>query len=154
MGNIWLDIYKQLPIQNPANVNCMPKKKEICKRNSLWWNFCWLWKRLRELYTCYSPIATFSNSNIFWPTVLPGCFSTGLCWYHPTAQLHHGFLRKALGDFVTPFVLESCLIIHVLLNLQVHTWGISLAACRFWKVCLGLNIFHRSIVEEIDLLWM
>ena len=24
--------------------------------------------------------------------------------------------------------------------------------CKFWKVCLGLSIFHRSIMEEIDLL--
>ena len=38
------------------------------------------------------------------------------------------FLRMAVGDLVTPFVLESCLIIHVLLNLQVHTWGMSLAS--------------------------
>ena len=31
----------------------------------------------------------------------------GQPWYHPTAQLHHGFKRKAVGDFVTPFVLEK-----------------------------------------------
>ena len=24
--------------------------------------------------------------------------------------------------------------------------------CKFWKVCLGLSIFHRSIMGEIDLL--
>ena len=24
--------------------------------------------------------------------------------------------------------------------------------CKFWKVCLGLSIFHRSIMEETDLL--
>ena len=35
------------------------------------------------------------------------CSRTGLCQYHPTAQLHHGSLRKAVGDFVTPFVLEK-----------------------------------------------
>ena len=143
MGNIWLDIYKQLPIQNPANVNCMPKKKEICKRNSLWWNFCWLWKRLRELYTCYSPIATFSNSNIFWPTVLPGCFSTGLCWYHPTAQLHHGFPEDSLrwlgySICIGELFDYSC-------SVELAGSYLGHVPCKFWKVCLGLSIFHRSI---------
>ena len=69
----------------------------------------------------------------------------GQPWYHPTAQLHHGFLRKTVGDCVTPYVLESCLIIHVLLNLQVHRH----VPCRFWKDCLGLNIFHRSIMGKL-----
>ena len=32
----------------------------------------------------------------------------------------------AVDDFVTS--LYSCLIIHVLMNLQVHTWGMSLAS--------------------------
>ena len=41
-----------------------------------------------------------------------------------TAQCTMAFLRIAVGDLVT-----SCLIIHVLLlNLQVHTWGMSLAS--------------------------
>ena len=35
-------------------------------------------------------------------------------------------------------VAVCCLIMLVLLNLQVHTW----------KVCLGLSIFHTSIMEE------
>ena len=26
--------------------------------------------------------------------------------------------------------------------------------CKFWKVGLGLSIFHRSVMGEIDLLWM
>ena len=34
------------------------------------------------------------------------------------------------------------------------TYRFILRACpyKFWKVCLGLSIFHRSIMEEIDLL--
>ena len=61
----------------------------------------------------------------------------GKPWYHPTAQLHRGFLRKAVGDFVTPIVLEMLFDYYVLLNLQVHTLGMPL------QVCLGLSIFHR-----------
>ena len=93
-----------------------------------------------------------------WQNVVVCCFSTGTLQGtnvpRPTrvssnCTTHNGFLRRAVGDFVTPFVLEklfdhSCL----LLNLQVHTWG------KFWKVCLGLSIFHRSVMGEIDLLWM
>ena len=52
--------------------------------------------------------------------------------------------------FATPFVLEklfdhSC-------SVELEGSYLGHVPCRFWKVCLGLNIFHRSIMEEIDLL--
>jgi hypothetical protein len=58
-------------------------------------------------------------------TNVPGQASAGIIQLRNCTM---AFLRTALGDLVTPFVLESCLIIHVLLNLQVHTWGMSLAS--------------------------
>ena len=71
------------------------------------------------------------------------CFSTGRRmfpgqpWYHPTAQLHHGFPRKAVRDFVTPFVLE---------RLFDYSCSVEFAGsyyrhvpCKFRKVCLGLK---------------
>ena len=61
----------------------------------------------------------------------------GQPWYHPTAQLHHGFLRKAVGDYVTPFVLE---------RLFDYSCSVEFAGsyyrhvpCKFRKVCLGLK---------------
>ena len=65
------------------------------------------------------PQAPFRVTNV------PGQASTGIIQLRNCTM---AFLRTALGDLVTPFVLESCLIIHVLLNLQVHTWGMSLAS--------------------------
>jgi hypothetical protein len=44
---------------------------------------------------------------------------------------------EAVGDFVTPFVLESCLIIHVSVELAGSYLGH--VPCKFWKVCLGLK---------------
>ena len=74
----------------------------------------------------------------------------GQPWYHPTAQQHHGFPRNAVGDFVTPFVLEK------LFDYSCFCWTcrfiLGHVPCKFWKVCLGLSIFLRSIMEEIDLL--
>ena len=45
--------------------------------------------------------------------------------------------EEAVGDFVTPFVLESCLIIHVSVELAGSYLGH--VPCKFWKVCLGLK---------------
>ena len=80
------------------------------------------------------PQAPFRVTNV------PGQASAGIIQLRNCTM---AFLRTALGDLVTPFVLESCLIIHVLLNLQVHTWGMSLASSGN----LDLSIFHRSIME-------
>ena len=56
----------------------------------------------------------------------------------------------AVGDFVTPFVLER------LFDYSCFCWTcrfiLGHVPCKFWKVCLGLSTFHRSIMEEIDLL--
>ena len=75
------------------------------------------------------------------------CFRTCLCRYHPTAQLHLGFLRKPWVTLLLHLYWSSCLIIHVLLNLQVHTWACTLQVQESLS-----RIFHRSIMEEIDLL--
>ena len=66
---------------------------------------------------CFST-GTLQGTNVPRPTLVSSNCAT-----------HHGLLRRAVGDFVTPFVLEklfdhSC----SLLNLQVHTWGMSLAS--------------------------
>ena len=47
----------------------------------------------------------------------------GQPWYHPTAQQHHGFPRNAVGDFVTPFVLEKLFDIVAPLNLFSNPRG-------------------------------
>ena len=70
------------------------------------------------------------------------CSRTGLCRYHSSAQLHHGYTVaiNPLGDLWVVWLF--CL----LLNLQVHTWGMSL---KFWKVSSTDQLW-----KEIDLLWM
>ena len=84
----------------------------------------------------YKVVVVFPQAP-FRVTNVPGQASAGIIQLRNCTM---AFLRTALGDLVTPFVLESCLIIHVLLNLQVHTWGMSLASSgKFWKVCLGLK---------------
>ena len=45
-----------------------------------------------------------------------------------TAQLHHGFLRKAVGDFVTPFVLEKLFDYSCSVELAGSYLGMSLAS--------------------------
>jgi hypothetical protein len=55
------------------------------------------------------------------------CSRTGLCQYHPTAQLHHGSLKKAVGDFVTPFVLEKLFDYSCSVELAGSYMGMSLA---------------------------
>ena len=57
--------------------------------------------------------------------------------YHPTAQLHHGFLRKAVGDFVTPFVLEKLFDYSCSVEIAGSYYGH--VPCKFRKVCLGLK---------------
>ena len=47
---------------------------------------------------------------------------------HPTAQLHHGFLRKAVDDFVTPFVLEKLFDYSCSVELAGSYFGMSLAS--------------------------
>ena len=61
----------------------------------------------------------------------------GQPWYHPTAQLHHGFLRKAVGDFVTPFVLEKLFDYSCSVEFAGSYYGH--VPCKFRKVCLGLK---------------
>ena len=73
----------------------------------------------RKLVVVVFPQAPFRVTNV------PGQASAGIIQLRNCTM---AFLRTALGDLVTPFVLESCLIIHVLLNLQIHTWGMSLAS--------------------------
>ena len=104
----------------------------------------------------------------------------GQPWYHPTEQLHHGFLRKAVGDFVTPFVLEklfdfSCSVQHVgsynghaptssgkfvydLVPSTNQLWEeIDLLGCcpcigYHWFVCLmGLQFLHGQDPSSSDL---
>ena len=61
----------------------------------------------------------------------------GQPWYHPTAQLHHGFPRKAVRDFVTPFVLERLFDYSCSVEFAGSYYGH--VPCKFRKVCLGLK---------------
>ena len=61
----------------------------------------------------------------------------GQPWYHPTAQLHHGFPRKAVGDYVTPFVLERLFDYSCSVEFAGSYYGH--VPCKFRKVCLGLK---------------
>ena len=61
----------------------------------------------------------------------------GQPWYHPTAQLHQGFLRKAVGDLVTPFVLERLFDYSCSVEFAGSYYGH--VPCKFRKVCLGLK---------------
>ena len=65
---------------------------------------------------------------------------------------HHGFpeesrrwlrLLHCIGAVVWSFMFRFCWTCRCI---QRHV------PCKFWKVCLGLGIFHRSIMGEIDLL--
>ena len=58
--------------------------------------------------------------------------------------------RGTVGDFVTPFVLEK--LFDYSCSVELAGSYLGHVPCKFWKVCLGLSIFHRSIMEEIDLL--
>ena len=83
-------------------------RAELGARISLW---------LLSFGCCFST-GTLQGTNVPRPTRVSSNCAT-----------HHGLLRRAVGDFVTPCVLEklfdhSC----SLLNLQVHTWGMSLAS--------------------------
>ena len=77
------------------------------------------WRETAIIVVVVFPQAPFRVTNV------PGQASAGIIQLRNCTM---AFLRMAVGDLVTPFVLESCLIIHVLLNLQVHTWGMSLAS--------------------------
>ena len=77
------------------------------------------WFKSNDIVVVVFPQAPFRVTNV------PGQASAGIIQLRNCTM---AFLRTAFGDLVTPFVLESCLIIHVLLNLQVHTWGMSLAS--------------------------
>ena len=61
----------------------------------------------------------------------------GQPWYHPTAQQHHGFPRNAVGDFVTPFVLEKLFDYSCSVEIAGSYYGH--IPCKFRKVCLGLK---------------
>ena len=61
----------------------------------------------------------------------------GQPWYHPTAQQHHGFPRNAVGDFVTPFVLEKLFDYSCSVEIAGSYYGH--VPCKFRKVCLGLK---------------
>ena len=61
--------------------------------------------------------------------------------------------EEAVGDFLLlRLYWSSCLITHVLLNLQVHTWGMSHAS--FAKFVYNLVSSTDQLWREIDLLWM
>ena len=55
-------------------------------------------------------------------------------WYHPSAQLHLRYISLWCYTLVT--------LVMSWIDYSVQCW-----TCRFWKVCLGLSIFHRSIME-------
>ena len=73
------------------------------------------------------PQAPFRVTNV------PGHASAGIIQLRNCTMASWG----AVGDFVTPFVLESCLIIHVSVELAGSYLGH--VPCKFWKVCLGLE---------------
>ena len=81
------------------------------------------WVQIIGVY--YENIVVVFPQAPFRVTNVPGQASAGIIQLRNCTM---AFLRMAVGDLVTPFVLESCLIIHVLLNLQIHTWGMSLAS--------------------------
>ena len=65
------------------------------------------------------------------------CSRTGLCRYHPTAQLHHGFPedgRRWLGYSICIGELfdYSC-------SVELAGSYLGHVPCKFWKVCLGLK---------------
>ena len=76
----------------------------------------------------------------------------GQPWYHPIAQLHHGFLKKAVGDFCYSICIgEVAWLFTFCWTCRFILWS---CPCKFWKVCLGLSIFHRSIMEGNWPAWM
>ena len=68
----------------------------------------------------------------------------------PTAQLHHSSLRKAIGDFFYSICIGE--VVWLFMFCWTCRFILGHVPCKFWKVCLGLSIFHRSIMEETDLL--
>ena len=86
----------------------------------------------------------------------------GQPWYHPTAQQHHGFPRNAVGDFVTPFVLEKLFDYSCSVEIAGSYYGH--VPCKFRKVCLGLkylpqinyggkltclDVVHTSVITDV-----
>ena len=65
------------------------------------------------------------------------CSRTGLCRYHPTAQLHLGSLREPWVTLLLHLYWRGCLIIHV--SVELAGSYLEHVPCKFWKVCLGLK---------------
>ena len=66
------------------------------------------------------------------------CSRTGLCRYHPTAQLHLGSLREPWVTLLLHLYWRGCfLIIHV--SGELAGSYLEHVPCKFWKVCLGLK---------------
>ena len=78
----------------------------------------------------------------------------GQPWYHPTAQQHHGFPRNAVGDFVTPFVLEKLFDYSCSVELtgsyygHARTWC---CICLTWDLGI-LAILHKFGVISLPML--
>jgi len=65
------------------------------------------------------------------------CSRTGLCRYHPTAQLHHGFPEDSLrwlgySICIGELFDYSC-------SVELAGSYLGHVPCKFWKVCLGLK---------------
>ena len=69
------------------------------------------------------------------------CSRTGLCRYHPTAQLHLGSLREPWVTLLLHLYWRGCLIIHV--SGELAGSYLEHVPCKFWKVCLGLKYLPR-----------
>ena len=83
--------------------------------------------RSMQLFVCFSTGTLQGNK----------CSPTGLCRYHPTAQLHHGFPedgRRWLGYSICIGELfdYSC-------SVELAGSYLGHVPCKFWKVCLGLK---------------
>ena len=90
------------------------------------------------------------------------CSRTGLCRYHPTAQLHLGSLREPWVTLLLHLYWRGCLIIHV--SGELAGSYLEHVPCKFWKVCLGLkylpqinyggkltclDVVHASVITDV-----
>ena len=90
------------------------------------------------------------------------CSRTGLCRYHPTAQLHLGSLREPWVTLLLHLYWRGCLIIHV--SVELAGSYLEHVPCKFWKVCLGLkylpqinyggkltclDVVHASVITDV-----
>ena len=90
-------------------------------------------------YCCFLSKPVISVGCCFSTGTLQGdeCSRTGLCRYHPTAQLHLGSLREPWVTLLLHLYWRGCLIIHV--SGELAGSYLEHVPCKFWKVCLGLK---------------